>query len=97
MTTFILLCHDKPDALSLRMDTRPTHLTYIKEANIDIKVAGAMLDPLTNDPMGSMFIIEAEDTQTVQTFSDNDPYAKAGLFMSVDIRPYRIVIGELAS
>jgi uncharacterized protein len=48
------------------------------------------------NPAGSLFVIAAAEMSDVQSFADNDPYALAGLFDVVEIRPYRIVAGALA-
>ena len=37
-------------------------------------------------------IIDVEDAAAAAGFAESDPYAKAGLFESVVIRPYRQVI-----
>jgi uncharacterized protein YciI len=39
-------------------------------------------------PIGSLVLIEAENKPSIETIAANDPYAKAGLFASVDIRPW---------
>jgi uncharacterized protein YciI len=39
---------------------------------------------------GSLIIVEAPDLTAAEKFSQNDPYRCAGLFQSVEIRPFRI-------
>ena len=95
MPVFTLLCHDKDDALAVRMETRPVHLDYIAGAGEQVLLAGALLNE-AGDPAGSLIIIEAENADAARAFADNDPYAKAGVFKQVDIAPYRIVTGALA-
>ncbi len=95
MPEFILFCHDKKDSLALRLKTRPEHLSYVASADIDILLAGPIFDGEDN-PAGSLFIIAAAQISDVQSFADGDPYALAGLFEDVEIRPYRIIAGALA-
>ncbi len=95
MPEFILLCRDKKDSLALRLKTRPEHLAYAASADVDIQLAGPIFDDDEN-PAGSLFIITAAKMSDVQSFADADPYALAGLFETVEIRPYRIVAGALA-
>ncbi len=95
MPEFILFCHDREDSLALRLKTRPAHLAYVANADIEILLAGPILDDEEN-PAGSLFIIAAAQISDVQYFADNDPYALAGLFENVEIRPYRIIAGALA-
>jgi len=90
MPEFILLCHDKKTSLELRKATRTAHLDYVATAENPVLLAGPMLDEEGN-PEGSLLIISAEDKEAAKRFADNDPYALAGLFARVEIRPYLIV------
>ncbi len=45
---------------------------------------------------GSMLIFDTEDVADVQAFTDNDPYALAGLFGRVEILPFRATMGAFA-
>lgn len=90
---FTIQCVDKPDSLDLRMATRPTHLEYLKANQEKFIVVGPVL---TGDgkPCGSLYVIDMPDRATAETFIMADPYAKAGLFESVVIRPLRIVFKD---
>jgi uncharacterized protein YciI len=94
LPTFVLICTDKPKSLDLRMANREAHLAYVKDFAADIRLGGPLLDA-AGDMAGSMLVLEAEDRAAAEAFSANDPYNKAGLFQSVDIRPFRPVLGTL--
>lgn len=88
---FALICTDKPDSVDLRMSVRPDHLKYLESLGSALKAAG----PFTTDegqPTGSLVIIEAHDRAAAQAMAENDPYARAGLFASVEIRPWKWLI-----
>jgi uncharacterized protein YciI len=88
---FALLCTDKPNSLDLRMQVRPEHLKYLESLGSSLKAAG----PFTSDegsPIGSLVIIEAVDRAAAQVMAANDPYAKAGLFAAVEIKPWKWLI-----
>jgi len=85
MPRFALICIDKPGSLDLRQATRPDHLVYIGDAGELVKLAGPFLDE-AGEMAGSLLIIEAENAAAARAFSEQDPYAKAGLFERVDIR-----------
>jgi uncharacterized protein YciI len=87
---FALICTDKPASLDLRLATRPQHLAYIETYADRIVQAGALLDT-DQRACGSLLIIDVEDSAAAAGFAEADPYAKAGLFESVLIRPYRQV------
>ena len=55
-------------------------------------LAGPLLSDDGERPLGSLLIMEFDDRSQVQAFAEGDPYAKAGLFESVTIRPFRKVL-----
>lgn len=90
---FAISCTDKPGSLELRLATRPAHLEHLKAEQARIQMGGALLDAAGN-PCGSLLVIEAADRAEAEAFAAADPYAKAGLFESVAIRPYRVVFRD---
>ena len=86
---FALICTDKPNSLELRLATRPAHLAYLE--TVTVKGAGSFLDSAGN-PNGSLVIIEAKDKADAEAIAARDPYAIAGLFASVEIRPWKWLI-----
>jgi uncharacterized protein YciI len=81
---------DKPDSFALRAATRETHLGYLDSIVAQLLLAGPILNA-ESQPVGSLLVVEAENAAAAEAFALADPYAKAGLFESVTIRPYRIV------
>lgn len=95
---FVLICTDKPGSLDVRLAARAQHLAYLETYQTRLVQAGPLLD--TDDrPCGSLLIVDVADRAEAAGFAEADPYARAGLFESVVIRPYRQVFrdGELAS
>ncbi|MFF0947021.1 YciI-like protein [Rhizobium leguminosarum] len=92
---FALLCKDKPGHLNVRMDTRPTHIEHLNKLNAEgtLKIAGPFLDD-DGKPCGSLIIIEAESKEAARALADADPYAKAGLFESVEVKAYNWVFNK---
>jgi len=90
---FTIACTDKPGSLELRLATRPAHLDYLRAQQTNIVLGGAMLDAAGN-ACGSLLVIEAADRAAAEAFAAGDPYAKAGLFESVAIRPYRVAFKD---
>ena len=88
---YALLCNDKPDHLQLRLDTRTAHLDYLNGLGDRLKFAGPFLGDDAK-PNGSLVVIDAADLAAAKDIAANDPYAKAGLFASVDIRPWNWAI-----
>ncbi|MCB1379643.1 MAG: hypothetical protein KDK89_14940 [Alphaproteobacteria bacterium] len=88
---FALICTDKPSSLDLRLSVRPDHLKYLESLGGALKAAGPFTDD-NGQPTGSLVVIEAADAAAAKAMADADPYAVAGLFASVDIRPWKWLI-----
>lgn len=86
---FAIICKDKPDHLQVRLDTRPTHVDYLNGLNAagTLKFAGPFLGE-DGKPLGSLVVVEAADRTAAEAIAAGDPYAKAGLFASVEILPW---------
>jgi uncharacterized protein YciI len=89
---YILICEDKKDSLELRLANRDNHLAYLGGIEGRVSLAGPMLSDDGESMVGSVLIIEAESVAEIQAIADGDPYAQAGLFENVTIRPFRQVI-----
>ena len=85
---YALICIDKPACLDLRLSVRPTHVKYLESLGPDMKLAGPFLGD-DGQPNGSLVVIDAPDRAAAQAIADADPYAKAGLFAAVVIRPWK--------
>ena len=90
---YILLCRDKPDSLEVRMANRDAHIEYAGQAGDRLKFAGPLLD---DDGLmcGSMIVVEAASKEAAELVAANDPYNRAGLFESVEILPWKGVLGS---
>lgn len=85
-----LICIDKAGALQVRLDTRAAHLDYIATTGV-VEMAGPFLE--AGAMVGSLVVLNVDDLAAAQAWAAGDPYAKAGLFASVDIREWKKVIG----
>ena len=86
-----LIAKDRPDALQLRLDTRDAHIAYIRETGV-VAQAGPLLDA-GGQMTGSLVILDVADMAAASKWAENDPYAKAGLFRSVELIAWKKVIG----
>jgi len=94
MPHFMLACFDKADSLPLRMATREAHLAYMGDKRDMVKLAGPLLDD-KGDMAGSLLIVEADDLAGATALSAGDPYTKAGLWDRVEIKAFRVSVGQL--
>lgn len=88
---FALICIDNDDMLQTRLDTRAAHLAYIEGTGV-VEMAGPFLNE-AGAMVGSLVVLDVADMAAARAWADADPYAKAGLFKSVDIRAWKKVIG----
>ncbi len=85
---FALICTDKPNSLELRMGVRPDHLAFLNGLGSALKLAGPFTDD-AGSPNGSLVVIEAGNREAAHAIAVRDPYAIAGLFSAVEIKPWK--------
>jgi uncharacterized protein YciI len=91
---FALICTDKPDSLAIRLEHRPAHMAYLKSLGDKLAFAGPFLKEDGKTMCGSLVVIEAESAEAARAVAAGDPFAKAGLFQTVEIRPWLWVLGK---
>ncbi len=85
---YAVICTDKPDSLALRQANRPEHLDYLQSLGDTLVLAGPFLEPMDETMNGSLIVVEAISLEAARRIAAGDPFAKAGLFASVEIRPW---------
>jgi uncharacterized protein len=88
---YALICTDRPGAGALRKSTRETHRAYLQDTGV-VVMAGPFLDP-EGEMIGSLVVIDVDTRAEAEDWAAGDPYAKAGLFETVEIRRWNKVIG----
>jgi len=88
---YALICTDKPKSVDLRMSVRPDHVAFLQGLGDALKAAGPFLND-EGSPSGSLVVIKAGSKQEAETIAAEDPYAKAGLFESVEVRQWNWII-----
>ena len=84
---FVVVATDKKDSLALRMATREAHFDFARETGV-VRLGGPFLDA-KGEMAGSLIIFEAENLEEARAWHAADPYVKAGLFASSDVRPWK--------
>ncbi len=91
---YAFICTDKPqEGLELRKQNRREHLEYLKQLGDKMKLAGPFMNEDGTEPRGSLVVVEADSLEQAQEIARNDPYAKAGVFEKVEIRPWKWLFG----
>ena len=88
---FIIHCTDNPGSAHIRVENRPAHVDFLKSNRDNLYTAGPTLNDDGEDMNGSLLIVDFPDREAVEAFAAADPYAQAGLFESVVIKPWKLV------
>ena len=90
---FVITAIDKKDSLALRLSVREAHLAFARETG-RMKLGGPFLDA-EGQMCGSLMIVEAPGLEAAKAWHADDPYVKAGLFASSDIRPWKATFNPI--
>ena len=85
---YAVTCTGKPDSLALRMANRPEHVAYLQSLGDRLVIAGPFTEPDGKTMNGSLIVVEAGSLEAARTIAAGDPLARAGLFASVEVRPW---------
>jgi uncharacterized protein len=88
---YIIHCTDKPGSGNIRADNRPAHVDFLKSHRDNLYTAGPTLTDDGEGMNGSLLIVDFPERSAVEAFAASDPYAQAGLFESVIIKPWKLV------
>lgn len=91
---YALICTDKPDCLAVRVAHRPEHFAYLKSLGKTLVFGGPFLKEDGNTMCGSLVVVKAPSMEAARTIAAGDPYAKASLFGTVEIRPWLWVMNK---
>ena len=86
---YIVYQIDGPDSPEIRAATRNAHFKYLDEHEDILILGGAMLAEDGETRTGSVLIINVENLSAAETFSENEPFRRAGLFERVEINRMR--------
>lgn len=92
---FVFYCKDKAGSEQVRIANRAAHLDYLEAHKAQLFCAGPLLaagGSAGAAMVGSLLVLDLADQQAADAFAAGDPYAKAGLFESVSIHPWRKVL-----
>ena len=86
---FVVHCKDKPQAQQVRLDNRAAHLDYLKAHAAQVVMAGPVLTDDGQSMAGSVLVLDFATRAELDAFLAGDPYARAGLFESVTVLPWK--------
>ena len=98
---FAIIGSDYPESLSHRLAARPQHLARLEALQNEgrLVLAGPFPAAPTEDPgplgfSGSLIVAEFPTLAEAEAWAHADPYMTAGVFKSVEIKPFKQVFPQ---
>jgi uncharacterized protein YciI len=85
---YTVYCLDHDGMVEHRLSHYDAHKAYLATAPVKMVMSGPLLAADEETMIGSFFLYEADDIGQVVRFNTNDPFNEAGIWKSVDIRPF---------
>ena len=96
---YAVISEDVPDSLPLRAKARPEHLERLHALAAEgrILIAGPHPAIDSNEPgeagfTGSLVVVEFPSLEAAQEWADADPYAAAGVYERVVVKPFKHIL-----
>jgi len=95
---YAIIANDIENSLTLRQQARPAHLARLQQLRDEgrLIIAGPFPAIDNEDPSvagftGSLIVAEFTDLASAQAWAAADPYVEAGVYDSVNIKPFKQV------
>jgi uncharacterized protein YciI len=88
---YVIHAVDRPDALATRAKHYRAHRVHLDRAadhKVAVMTAGTLVASDGETPVGSLFILEAENRAAIDAFTDSDPYRTNGVWAHVEVHSY---------
>lgn len=93
MTTYLITAYDHtaPGTLEKRLAARPDHLAEMRKLKEkgNFITGGAFLND-EGEMIGSSLILQFESEEELDSWRMNDPYVKAGVWATVEVKPFKV-------
>jgi len=86
---YIIYQEDRPDGAAIRAAARDQHFAYLDRHEDILVLGGALMAEDGATRTGSVLIVNVPSMAAAESFSENEPFRKAGLFSSVKISRMR--------
>ncbi|NTB94889.1 YciI family protein [Agrobacterium tumefaciens] len=84
-----IYCIDNPATPNLRETFYDEHRAYLREQEtVKILIAGPLLAENSENKIGSLLVVEADEVDVAKKFSANDPFSVNQVWREVSLHPY---------
>jgi uncharacterized protein len=95
---YAIIAADRPGSLPARLAARPAHLARLHALQDEGRLVLAGPHPAIDRPdpgeagfSGSLIVAEFPDLRTARDWAAADPYAAAGVYQDVQVKPFKQV------
>lgn len=92
---YVIIARDRPESLPARRGARPAHLERLQALRDEGRLLLAGPHPAVDSPdpgeagfSGSLVVAEFADLAAAQAWADQDPYVAAGVYQTVEVKPF---------
>ncbi|WP_018983850.1 YciI family protein [Salinimonas chungwhensis] len=96
---YMICATDVENSLEARLKARPAHLARLEALKQEGRLIMAGPFPAIDSPdpgpagfTGSLVVAEFDSLEAAQRWADEDPYIEAGVYASVLVKPYKMVL-----
>ncbi len=96
---YLIVGEDTPNSLEKRLAVRPDHVARLQALQAEGRLVLAGPFPAVDSPdpgaagfTGSAIVAEFASLADAQAWADADPYVAAGVYGSVQVRPFKKVL-----
>lgn len=96
---YAVISQDVENSLSLRQQARPAHLARLEQLQNEGRLILAGPHPAidSDNPgeagfTGSLVVAEFSSQEEAQSWANSDPYMAAGVYASVTVKPFKLVL-----
>ena len=96
---YVIYSKDREDSLQARLEARSAHLERINalldEGRLLLAGPRPAIDALDPGPagfLGSLVVAEFDSLEDARAWADADPYIESGVYESVEVTPFKLVM-----
>lgn len=92
---FTIRFTDRPTAFNVRKEYLNLHLEWLKQKREVVKAAGSLREKNKEQPVGALWVVEAETEEDVLALFSDDPFWVNGLRASVEILSWSLASEDM--
>lgn len=82
---FAVRFQDDPSLADIRRENLGLHIEWLDKNSDSVLVGGSLRREPNDNPIGGLWVVDAESKEAVQSLIESDPFWKKGLRIDVEI------------